>query len=153
MKLRVELSEGQNPRTYDAETGEDLTDRVRKIQIRPLRRADAVLYKKRDDGMCPYFDEDTQDVAIVMVPIERIEGIWTWAFTDKPTDITGQGMDNFDLSAAREALIRLQIIPNPKGWSNEEMKQLNMAMGALFPGEEGEALHKRMTQEIEQKKA
>lgn len=149
MKLRVELKEGQNPRTYDIETGEDLSDRVRKIQIKPLRRADAVMYKKRDDGMCPYFDEDTQEVAIVMVPVERIEGVWV--ATKEPLCVPcGRGMDNFDLSTARKALTRLQ---NYKGWSNEAFEQLNNAVEALFPGEEGEALRKRMTQEIEQKKA
>ena len=152
MRLRVELRERENPRTYDAETGKDLTCRVREIQIKPLRRADAVLFKKRDDGMCPYIDKDTQDTAITMVPIERIEG--TWIAADEQLFLPcGRGMDNFDLAAAREALIRLQSFPNPKGWWSEEIEQLNKTMEALFPGEEGEALHRQMTEKIGQKKA
>lgn len=153
MRLRVDLTEGQNPRTYDAETGEDLTDRVREIQIKPLRRADAILFKRRDDdGMCPYIDVDTQDTAIIVVPIDRIKGTWVAAERDVFLP-SGRGMDNFDLSAAQEALIRLQLYPTPKGWSNEEIEQFNTAMEALFPGEEGDALHKQMTERIEQKKA
>ena len=150
MRLRVELREGENPRTYDVETGEDLTDRVMKIEINPIRRANAVLYKERH-GVCPYVDEDTLDAAVYRIPVERIEGTWV---TGGPNYVPcGRGMDNFNLSAARKALIRLQNLDNPKGWKNEEMKQLNIAMEALFPGEEGNALHKQMTQEIEQKKA
>ena len=166
MKLRVELKEGQNPRTYDIETGEDLSDRVRKIQIRSLRRADAVLYKKRDDGMCPYFDKDTQDAAIAIVPVDRIEG--TWVANKEPLYVPcGRGMDNFDLSTARKALIRLQArtCPNFGGGKNggivsfetcdEGLRRelLNDIVEALFPGEEGEALHRQMSEQIEQKKA
>lgn len=166
MKLRVELKEGQNPRTYEVETGEELSDRVREIRIMPLRRADAVLYKKRDDGMCPYFDEDTQEVAIIMVPVERIEGVWV--ATKEPLCVPcGRGMDNFDLSTARKALIRLQArtCPNFGGEKNggivsfetcdEGLRRelLNDIVEALFPGEEGEALRRQISEEIEQKKA
>lgn len=102
--------------------------------------------------MCPYFDEDTHDAATTMVPIEQIAGVWM-APEEQLFSPPGRGMDNFDLSAAREALIRLQNFPNPKGWSNEEIKLLNDAIEALFPDGEGDALHKRMTEEIKQKKA
>lgn len=153
MRLRVELREGQNPRTYDFETGEDLSDRVQEIRLLSLRRADAILFKKRDDGVCPYVDENTLDVVMIRARIERIEGTWVADERLAFPCPAGRGMDNFNLSAAREALIRLQNFPNPKGWSNEEIEQLNNAMEALFPDGEGDALHKRMTEEIKQKKA
>lgn len=152
MRLRVDLTEGQNPRTYDAETGEDLTDRVREIQIKPLRTAYAVLYRRKEGGNFPYIDEDTLDVATINVPVERIEGVWV-ADKGELEELRDLGMDNFDLFAAREAIIRLQSFPTPEGWKNEEVEQFNVAMEALFPGEEGAALLKQMTERIEQKKA
>lgn len=164
MKVRVELREGQNPKTYDIETGKDLSDRVREIQIKPLRRADAVIYKENEDGICPYFDINTFDVALTRVPVERIEGTWV-AAERLMFPLPGRGMDKFDLSAAREAIVRLQAYPNREqdaqfscegctyqGWNEKEMELLNVATEALFPGKEGEALHKQMTERLKQKK-
>lgn len=150
MKLRVELKEGKNPRIYDIETGKDMTARVKEIQIMPIRRADALLFKKNSKGSYPYIDEDTHDWALIQVPIERIEGTWV-AAEEQLFPPWERG--NFDLSAAREALIRLQNERPSSGgcWTDKECELVGDAMEALFPGEEGEALHKQMTERFENK--
>lgn len=76
MAIHVELVEGKNPRTYDPETGEDLSNRVRYLKILPLREAVVVLLKVKE-GKCPYIEPGTDHVATKLVQVDRIEGVWT----------------------------------------------------------------------------
>lgn len=75
--IHVELIEGQNPRTYDPETGEDLSDRVRCLKILPRREAVVDLFRKDEEGKYPYIEPGTDYVATKLVQVDRIEGVWT----------------------------------------------------------------------------
>jgi len=74
MGLRVELMPDQDPKVYDNDSGEEVTNRCRTITIHPGRYADAVLFKLDSDGK-KRFDE-ARDPVVEAVPVVRIAGVW-----------------------------------------------------------------------------
>jgi hypothetical protein len=72
-RVRVRLRVGENPRTWDVDTEQELTDRIAEIRILPFGKAVATVYELDREGKNIVLNGE---VACIEADVVRIEGIW-----------------------------------------------------------------------------
>lgn len=75
MRLKVQLVRMRDPRVFDLDTGEDVTDLVYEITIHPATRAVASLYVRDTDGKI-VIDRYLREAVVVHAPVVEISGEW-----------------------------------------------------------------------------
>lgn len=76
--LRVVLLEGEDPKVYDAQTGEDVQRRCRSITIRPAQEASAEMFDVDTAGHIVLDDEKKAPSSYTARVLSiRAEGVWS----------------------------------------------------------------------------
>ena len=74
-KIRVRMRVGEDPRTWDVDTGEELSGQVKEVRILLGRQAVATL-NKANEKKNPVIDKPRGEIETFEADVVRIEGIW-----------------------------------------------------------------------------